>query len=319
MIRIAVLSNTRSHRNRAGLRRFDRLLANANNVVHIHIDDMSGLAEALRMAARARPDILAINSGDGTIMAVLSEMLTRPVFASNPRLVLLRGGRTNMTAGDIGPKGSNADALSRLLRLRATDSIDQAVIHRPMLWVENIRQRPPICGAFLGDAGIVQTIGLCQARAHALGMSAGLASAWTLVNGVVEWAFRRQQSAMFRGSDIRINVDGEPLAPKRWLTALVSALDRLVLGSRPFWGSGDAPIRFTGIVAPAPRLLSSMPSLLYGGDDRGLPPDIYVSQRADTLTLETDAPVTIDGEMFEPDRNRPLRVSATEPLAFLKF
>lgn len=319
MIRIVVLSNTRSYRNRSALERIERLLAGAGDVLHVRIDDMATLAESLRTAAQACPEVLAINSGDGTIMAVLSEMLVHPLFASRPRLVLLRGGRTNMTAGDVGPAGSNAAALSRLLRLRAEDRLDRAVIHRPMLWVENVRDRPPLCGAFLGDAGIVQAITLCRDRAHALGMSAGLASAWTLVNAIVERLVRRTESPLFAGTDMRIGVDGSPLPVSRWVTAIASTLDRLVLGSRPFWNVGDAPIRFTGIAAPAPGLVRAAARVLYGGESRGLPAETYVSRGAHSLTFETAGPFTLDGEMFEPEPGRPLKVSATAPLAFLKF
>lgn len=319
MIRIAVLSNTHSYRNRSGLERIDRLLAGASDVLHVRIDDMATLAEALRAVAQSRAEILAINSGDGTIMAVLSEMLLHPVFASHPSLVLLRGGRTNMTAADVGPAGSNAAALSQLLRLRAEDRLDRTLIHRPMLWVENVRDRPPLCGAFFGDAGIVQAITLCQNRAHALGMSAGLASAWTLVNAIVERLVRRSKSPLFAGTDMRINVDGAPLAASCWVTAIASTLDRLVLGSRPFWNVGNAPIRFTAIAAPAPGLARAAARLLYGGENRGLPAETYVSRGAHNLTFETAGPFTLDGEIFEPEPHKLLQVSATPPLAFLKF
>ena len=50
--------------------------------------------------------VLAINGGDGTVAAILGALLESKPFVTPPLIALLPGGTANMSAGDVGLRGS---------------------------------------------------------------------------------------------------------------------------------------------------------------------------------------------------------------------
>ena len=61
------------------------------------------MPEALADLARQEVDILAVMGGDGTLQHGLTEIFASRVFGDRvPIIAPLRGGRTNMTALDLG-------------------------------------------------------------------------------------------------------------------------------------------------------------------------------------------------------------------------
>ena len=101
------------------------------------------------------------------------------------------------------------------------------------------------------------------------------------------------------GQTIGVAVDGGPLDAKPRALVLATTLDRLVLGSRPFWGTGEAPIHFTVFDHPARGLLRHARTILYGGRERCLPDPPYRSRGATRVELRLDGPFTIDGDSME--------------------
>jgi diacylglycerol kinase (ATP) len=315
---LAVISNVLSHRNRSSIDAVDRLTA-AAVVPHIKLRGIDGLGAALDGLARAGIRDLAVNGGDGTVQAVLTDLLGRRPFATLPRIIVLRGGRTNLTAIDLGPRGSNAVVLERLFGLSRHDDLDRFAIQQPVLRVRDETNRIDAYGVFFGDAAIVETIALCQRRAHAIGLSGGPARAWTLLNAIAERAFGSEQNSLFRGHEAAVTIDGAPVPPTRWTVQLATTLDRLVLGSRPYWRCGEAPIRWTGIGHPAPGLAWAAPKILFGGEQRRLPADIFFSHGGEVVTIRSAEPFTIDGEMFTTTTERTMTLTAADRVAFLKF
>jgi hypothetical protein len=80
---------------------------------------------------------------------------------------------------------------------------------------------------------------------------------------------------------------------------LVSVLDRLLLGARPFWGTEAAPIHATIIDAPPARVFRSLWPVL-SGNGAALPPGgSYHSANVSSLSVALDGPFVIDGQCYE--------------------
>ncbi len=106
---------------------------------------------------------------------------------------------------------------------------------------------------------------------------------------------------------------------KRLLILIATSLERLVLRSRPFWGTSGRPIRHMRIGFAPKRLIRLAPRILYGNDGRRLPENDYRSGGAARLELWLDAPFTIDGELFTPAPTRPVRINADETVRFVRL
>ena len=97
---------------------------------------------------------IAISGGDGTVNAVLNALFAHHPFPRLPLLAVLRGGTTNMTAGDVGLRGRPDRALRRLIECAARAGEGLSVIERPVMRIDPGAGRSPIYGMFFGAAAI---------------------------------------------------------------------------------------------------------------------------------------------------------------------
>jgi diacylglycerol kinase family enzyme len=114
--RVGMISNPLSGRNRrGGLNAVRCLLQETLQIPHREVRTPEEARAALDCFAAEDVNLVVVNSGDGTIQAVLTLLFAQKSFRPMPLLALLSGGTTNMTHRDLGLPGSAADALRRLL------------------------------------------------------------------------------------------------------------------------------------------------------------------------------------------------------------
>src|SRR6476660_9047327 len=130
-VRIALLSNPRSTGNIAQLPRIREYCADHPDVFHYEVEDASQIGEAMRSIARVQPRVLAINGGDGTVQAALTELTNGGHFgASPPPVAVLPSGKTNLIALDLGARGDPIQTLERLIELARTDDLAPYTVAR---------------------------------------------------------------------------------------------------------------------------------------------------------------------------------------------
>ena len=128
MVAVALLSNPTSTGNRASLPEIRSFCAERPEVFHYEVEHPGQTAAALESIARAKPRVLVINGGDGTVQAALTEMHNGGHFDGNPPPVaVLPSGKTNLIALDLGWTGDPLAALEEILRLAKTDMADHLV------------------------------------------------------------------------------------------------------------------------------------------------------------------------------------------------
>ena len=121
--RIALLSNPKSTGNIAQLPRIREYCADHPDVFHYEVEHASQIGEAMKIIARVRPKVLAINGGDGTVQAALTELYNGGHFGDEPPPVaVLPSGKTNLIALDLGARGDPIETLERLIELARTDT-----------------------------------------------------------------------------------------------------------------------------------------------------------------------------------------------------
>jgi diacylglycerol kinase (ATP) len=315
-LRLGVLSNRLSTRNRKGMARLDELLAAHPEMAQANIDDWAGLPDALTKLIGENLDALVVNGGDGTVVGVLTE-LRRRGLQPLPPLVVLASGNTNMIAGDVGPAGSPDRALRRLLAAVATGrGLEQADRHMIRIDQEG---EPTRYGFFVGAIGIVRAILLARHTLHPLGINHGLANASTMVLSALRVLFGRNgEEHLLTPVSAEFAFDGGPAGLDRYSVLMASTLERLLFGATPFWGEGPGPLRATLVRGRAERPLMSLLPLMRGRPSPGMLRSGYMSRNADEITMGFDGPYAIDGEILEASRARPVRLSDGGSVAFLR-
>src|SRR5690242_13393290 len=167
--RIALLSNPKSTGNIAQLPRIREYCDAHPDVFHYEVEQASQIGEAMKVIARVRPKVLAINGGDGTVQAALTEIHNGGHFGDRaPPVAVLPSGKTNLIALDLGARGDPIDALERLIELARTDDLASYTVARELIALRRSEGEGeddrPVIGMFLGGAGLADTMLYCRER-----------------------------------------------------------------------------------------------------------------------------------------------------------
>lgn len=317
-LRLGLISNPLSGGNRKHLPVIQKLLAGHPEISHFRASTPSGVGSALSEFAQRGVDIVVVNGGDGTIHAVLTDLFRRSAKPL-PLLALLRSGTASMIARDIGLHGPQRPALERLLTWVDTGRGNATIVQRPVLKVKRTLGRKPFYGMFFGAAGICQGIRFCLNRVHTKGLGGEIAAGVTLVRFLIS-AIRGKKNLLFP-VPITIGLDKEPAQKQDTLLIIISTLERLFLGLRPYWGTEAAPIYYTALSARPKYLLRALPFLLRGRRNHlCIPKHGYFSRNIREAQLTFSGGFTLDGQLYAPDTGvESVTVSKGEPALFLRL
>jgi diacylglycerol kinase (ATP) len=299
-LRLGLLSNPLSGGNRKDLHLIRKVLATRPQICHLEVSTPGEVGSALAELARKQVEVVAVNGGDGTIHAALTELFRRPLRGPIPVLALLRAGTASMIARDVGLPGSPEEALRRLLTWMSTGSGSATLVQRPILKVEMAPDQEPLYGMFFGAAGICRGIRFCLERVHPTGMSGQLAAGVTL--GRFLLAAARGDKNLLAPVPATVALDKEPAEERDYLLILISTLERLFLGLRPYWSDETAPLYYTALGARPRHLLRALPSVLRGKQGRfNTPEHGYFSRKTREARLALAGGFTLDGELYTLD------------------
>ena len=279
---------------------------------------LEGLPEALDGLAEAAVEVIAINGGDGSVSAVLTELMARPRFEELPPLALLRGGTLNMCAADVGLKGTPEAALARLVQRAGAGELTSAVAERHVIRLQRDAPAPPIYGMFLAMGSLYRAVRFSYEEVPGRAQRPRTHAARTFLSLIGRHLFGADGAGkVLRGDQVSLGLDGAPAEPLNLLLAMVTTLDHLVLNVRPYWGGGPGGLRVTALTYPPDRLVRRAIRVLYGGAERGLPARSYRSHNAQRAVIEPALPFALDGELYDATPGRRIELSAAGPLRFL--
>lgn len=296
-----------------------RMLGSRSSIETAVLEDFSELPAMLRHMAQKGVDVLSISSGDGTIHAIQTELAESRPFRRLPKLMLLPHGTANMSAAAV---GLNRPIPEIAFLLQDREKIDALpLIARPTLRVVNPADGKPRHGMFLGTGAVYAATAYCQEVVHSAGITGNAAIIATLLRSLFDGLFghatAHPPAAIARSYELRVIADGLEKFSPAGLLFLATTLDKLVLGSRPFWGGKTGPIRATGIHYPVSHVLRWVWPALYGSENRRMP-DGAVSFCAKTLDIWGPTPYVMDGEFFDPPPNSPLSIETGPDFAYIR-
>jgi diacylglycerol kinase (ATP) len=328
-VRLGVLNNLRAGRSRAQVDQVLSLLREHPSVAHVETNNGDEVATALEQLAARGIDVLALNGGDGTLQHVLTSILANNMFQPLPLIMPLRGGRTNMSALDIGNRRNPAAAVSALLAAAHTGSLDRHIVERAVLRVEISAETNASTGAahaplttvqygmFCGVGLIPRAIALTH-RVFPHGRAQGVFGSGMVLGALIMRTLFNSANGILTPDRMAIRLDDRPLVPDQFQVVMATTMHRLFLKIRPFWGNEAAPIRFTAIAAEAKRSIPQAMRILRGRPPRKIiPADSATSRNVSQVELQLECGLTVDGEIFAPQAQRVVRLSANHRLRFV--
>ena len=322
MASVALLSNPRSTGNRALLPRVREYCAAHPDIFHYEVEDVDQIGEAIRTIAMVSPRIVAINGGDGTVQAALTELYSGGHFGgSPPPVAVLPNGKTNLIALDLGAEGDPLKALERVIELVESGRIEDHVIERQLISLDSGGESRPVLGMFLGGAYLADVMLYCRNRIYPLGLPNGLSHFLAAMLGLF---------AMVLGlGGGRLPPKPEPMTVSlirqgefkgKFSLLIVTTLEKLLLSIRTSEAHGT-----NGNM----KLLATETSVgalfrMLGGAWRGTlgqrPLNGVHFEQGDEIRIEGKrSNVILDGEIFEAKGGRPIVLTSTQPVPFLRL
>ncbi|QDP19846.1 diacylglycerol/lipid kinase family protein [Sphingomonas xanthus] len=318
--RIALLSNPKSTGNIAQLPRIRAFCAEHPDIFHYEVERADQIGEAMRTIARIRPTVLAINGGDGTVQAALTELHNGGHFGTEaPPVAVLPSGKTNLIALDLGAQGDPVEALRRLLDIAAADLAPHLVARELIALSGGEGGITPVIGMFLGGAGLADIMLYCRERVYPLGLPNSVSHVITAIAVVLRQVFRLRAS--FLPPEPRllsVSVRREGAITGRFAFLLVTTLDKLLL-SGEMASTGRGPLKFVAVEQKPISLLRAFGASLVGRLGRTKLDGVHVEE-ADEIAIEGESSqVILDGETFCSGPGKPILLRPAQPLSFVRI
>ena len=324
-VALGVISNPTSRGNRKNLSKIAALLAKQPGIQHRQTANSAAIRPTLEEFASHSVNVLAVNGGDGTVAAVLAQLLHDSPFEQPPRVVVLPGGTANMTAGDVGMSGKLLRAVTRLVEWTQGKQQDCQLLQRSVLRVQPSQQRAASYGMFMGAGIIMQGTEYAHKEIHSRGLGDQLSLGLGLLRTV--WGWLRRDPQFYQ--PVRLGYaldpaqdDGAEAEEQDTVLLLVSTLHRLFLGIQPYWGDEAGSLRLTAILDPAEHFLRAFPAVLRGRPNRFVNSQAgYLSHNArQHIKLYMDGSYNLDGEIFHARRAEgPVIISNAGEITFIKL
>jgi hypothetical protein len=317
-VQVGLINNLRAGRSNRQVTRVLGLLRSYPDVLHVETDRAGALPDAIADLARRNIDLLVVNGGDGTLQHTLTEILAHEPFAKVPMIAPLRGGRTNMTAMDMGAQRDPVRGLQAVLDAAYRGRLHERVVDRPVLRVEFDHRRRVEYGMFYGAGMIRRAIALVH-QLFPSGRSQGAFGAGLVTLALVAKAALRPTRGILTPDKIQIRLDGEEVRDGEFYLTIASTLRRLFWRIDPFWGRGPGGVRFTCISTEVPEFVRATPGVL-----RGKPPsfvraeDGYTSLNVERADLRLGCGFTIDGEIFDQQADDLVTLTADRRVTFIR-
>lgn len=278
------------------------------------------VGQALARLAAKDVTLLAVAGGDGTVRNALTHILMGDLFPRLPIIAVVASGSTNMTGHDTGIVDVGKNGWDALARFAANPTLDTGhLTRRRVLRIQPSPSDPAFCGMVFGAGAIDHAVRYTQSHLHGVGLrgSVGPAIAFArFLKALATRDYRHFQPVALRATDDR----GHQFDAST-LLFVATTLDRLLLGFRPFWGAGAGAVAWTAVTGNARGLLRRLPAAAWGRPGRRTnAANGFMSERADSITLEFDGGFIVDGEHFVATRaHGPVELSVAGTLDFVSF
>jgi len=315
MMRIGLISNPRSQRNRRDMPAMREVARRHDSLVHVELDRVDSTADVLREFARREVGLVAVSGGDGTVQKVMTELLNGSGFGDVPRLAVLPSGTTNLIAADVGLRGHPAGSLERLCAAMAPATPGGEGLVRSVISFRRVPAEAPIHGMFFGTAAFARGVTLTQDHVHPLGAQGALGAGIGLGVALLR-LLAGGGGVLMRPDRMAIGIGNGRAEARDYLLFLATTLHRLILGIMPFWGEGEGGLRFTTIDFPPQQMRRAILPILRGRPHPWMSAGGYRSGRTSECRLAMDCPIAFDGEFYTPEPGVPVVLRVDRKIAF---
>jgi hypothetical protein len=318
--RIALISNPKSTGNLAQLPRIRAFCADHPDIFHYEVESADQIGEAMRTIARICPAVLAINGGDGTVQAVLTEIHNGGHFGDQaPPVAVLPSGKTNLIALDLGAVGDPVEALQRLIDIARADLVPYLVARELIALSGGETGIAPVIGMFLGGAGLADIMLYCRERVYPLGLPNSISHFITAVAVVLRQVFGLRASFLPpEPQPLSVSVRRDGAITGRFAFLFVTTLERLLLSGQ-VGANGNGPLKLVAVEQKPVSMLRAFGASLVGRLGHTKLDGVHVEEAHEIAIEGERSQVILDGETFRAGVGKPIFLRPAQPLSFVRI
>jgi len=295
--------------------------AEHQDIFHYEVEHVDQIGTALKTIARVKPKVLVVNGGDGTVQAALTELYHGGHFGDDiPPVAVLPSGKTNLIALDLGAGADPISALERVLELAGTD-LEPHIVSRELIALSYGLASRPVLGMFLGGAGLADIMLFCRHKIYPLGLPNGFSHLLAAFAAVVSIFFGLRAAFLPpRPIPVRVSVKRQGQIQGRFCVLIVTTLRRLLLRSSApaALGKGGA-LQLMLIERRPATLFNALLAALFGKLGQRSVAGVHL-ESGDEIQIDGEGSnVILDGELFEARKGRPIILTPTAPVPFLRL
>jgi len=316
---VGILHNPLSGRNKRKPHLFQDVLSQHPEVAKANIRTPTDILEALKRFAQGQVDCVVVNGGDGTVQATMGALFHHRPFAVMPCVAVLPAGTANLIAGDVGLGKFAPNTLAQLLSEAQSSTPILSIESRPILRIRFPEDREPLHGMFFGAGAIYHGTQLGLQTKQSIGRLGEWGASLILVKFLLALATGSRKG--LHPIMVRVGVGETALLQDEYLMLMVTTLDRLFLGMKPFWSHACGSLHYTSLRVPYRYLWRVLPTLL-----RGNPHALatvthgYVSENLSEMHMVFDSGFVLDGEIYESSMpQEPLVLDSPGELTFVRL
>jgi hypothetical protein len=176
-----------------------------------------------------------------------------------------------MTAADLGFRRRNiAEQASFIANIETKE-----LRNRHTVRVVNPKARGPLHGMFFGTGAVAEATRYCQVAFNDKGVGGNLATFATLAGALAKTMFfaanPNDPLRFDKPHAITLKTDGKQQCSGPQLMMLATTLEKLILGTKPFWGGAAAPLRTMTMPYPVPNIPRWILPVMFGSETRKSP------------------------------------------------
>lgn len=304
------------------LPRIRKYCAERADIFHYEVEDVGQIGAALATIARVKPQILAINGGDGTVQAAMTELHHGAHFGDTPPPVaVLPNGKTNLIALDLGAEGDPIAALDKIMEIART-GLDGHIVGRELISLSGgTANGRPVIGMFVGGAGLSDTILYCRHKIYPLGLPNGISHVLTAIALIFASLLRIKARFLpppARPVSISIMQQGEYQG--KYALLIITTLERLLLKTQTNHDDGTTgPLKLMAVEQRPVAMMRALWASLMGKLGRSKMSGVHLSRGTEIRIEGADSSVIFDGELFETNNDRPIVLTPTRPVPFVSL
>ncbi len=318
-MRVGILYNPLSGRNRRKPDFFQEILARHPNVPCTEVQTPEDILAALRTFAQGQVNCLVVNGGDGTIQATMGALFNHRPFSILPHLALLPAGTANLIAGDVGLGKFEPNMLGQFLAEVQSDIPELSIQTRPILRIRFPEERESLYGMFFGAGAIYHGAQLGLQTKQSIGRLGEWGAGLILVKFLLALATGSRKG--LNPITVRVTIGESDPLQEEYLLLMVTTLNRLFLGMKPFWSNNSGPLRYTSLRVPYRYLWRVLPALLRGtSHPLATANHGYVSENLSEIRLVLNSGFVLDGEVYSSSNSEePLILDSPGELSFVRL